>query len=186
MLFNSIDFLLFFPIVVAIYFIIPKKIRYIWLLITSYYFYMGWNPKYACLIAFSTVITYMSSILIEKSQNAGKVFLKKACLVGSLISNLGILFVFKYANFFLHNINVVMTRIGFHTIDRNIDLLLPVGISFYTFQALGYTFDVYGGKIKAEKNIFKYALYVSFFPQLVAGPIERSTNLLPQIQNVDK
>lgn len=77
MLFNSIDFLLFFPIVVAIYFIIPKKIRYIWLLITSYYFYMGWNPKYACLIAFSTVITYMSSILIEKSQNAGKVFLKK-------------------------------------------------------------------------------------------------------------
>lgn len=186
MLFNSIDFLLFFPIVVAIYFIIPKKIRYIWLLITSYYFYMGWNPKYACLIAFSTVITYMSSILIEKSQNAGKVFLKKACLVGSLISNLGILFVFKYANFFLHNINVVMTRIGFHTIDRNIDLLLPMGISFYTFQTLGYTFDVYGGKIKAEKNIFKYALYVSFFPQLVAGPIERSTNLLPQIQNVDK
>lgn len=186
MLFNSIDFMIFFPIVVFIYFIIPRKIRYIWLLLTSYYFYMGWNPKYTILIAFSTVITYASSILIERSQNAGNAKRKKFWVAGSIILNLGILFVFKYSDFFLHNLSAVISRLGFGTIDKRLDLLLPVGISFYTFQALSYTLDVYRGEIKAEKNIFKYALFVSFFPQLVAGPIERATNLLPQIQNVDK
>lgn len=186
MLFNSIDFMIFFPIVVFIYFIIPRKIRYIWLLLTSYYFYMGWNPKYTILIAFSTVITYASSILIERSQNAGNAKRKKFWVAGSIILNLGILFVFKYSDFFLHNLSAVISRLGFGTIDKRLDLLLPVGISFYTFQALSYTLDVYRGEIKAEKNIFKYALFVSFFPQLVAGSIERATNLLPQIQNVDK
>lgn len=185
MAFNSIDFLIFFPIAVAIYFIIPRKIRYIWLLVISYYFYMGWNPKYALLIALSTVITYMASLLISSCAKKNNVAGKKFFLWGSLLVNLGILGIFKYADFFLSNLNIVLAHLGFETLDRRLDLLLPVGISFYTFQALSYTLDVYYGKIKAEKNMFRYALYVSFFPQLVAGPIERSVNLLPQIQNVE-
>lgn len=179
--FNSIDFLFFFPTVVFVFFIIPKKLRVIWLLITSYYFYMCWNPKYALLIALSTLITYISSIFIEKSKNKVR---KKWWIFGSLICNLGILIIFKYANFILNSLNYLSIHLGFFTIEYKLDLLLPVGISFYTFQAIGYTLDVYRGNIKAEKNILKYALFVSFFPQLVAGPIERSQNLLTQIQNI--
>ena len=187
MLFNSIDFLIFFPIVVVIYFVIPKKARYIWLLITSYYFYMSWNPKYALLMGLSTIITYISSIFIEECNAKGNTKIKKWCVAGSLISNLAILCVFKYANFFLENLNEIISYINpQYTNEFRIDLLLPVGISFYTFQALSYTLDVYRGEIHAEKNILKYALFVSFFPQLVAGPIERSKNLLSQIQNVHK
>lgn len=186
MVFNSIDFLIFFPIVVAVYFVVPKKARYIWLLISSYYFYMGWNPKYAALIAASTLITYFSSLLISFYESKGRVTAKKICLWGSLIANLGILCVFKYANFALENISKIASLAGFGVIERRLDILLPVGISFYTFQALSYTLDVYRGETKTERNILKYALYVSFFPQLVAGPIERSGNLLPQIQGLDK
>ncbi len=187
MLFNSIDFLIFFPVVVFIFFVIPKKLRYIWLLIASYYFYMSWNPKYALLIAASTVITYASGILIERCRRLQREGAVKLCVAASLISNLGILFVFKYGNFMLTNMSLLLANFGFSFANRHLDLLLPVGISFYTFQALGYTIDVYrGGGIKAEKNILKYALFVSFFPQLVAGPIERSKNLLRQIQNIEK
>lgn len=185
MVFNSIDFLIFFPIVVAIYFVIPKKVRYIWLLIASYYFYMGWNPKYAVLIALSTVITYFSSIMIAFFEERGSECGKRIFLIGSLVSNLGILGLFKYANFALHNLNMILNAGGFDIIEKRFDFLLPVGISFYTFQALSYTIDVYLRKINPERNILRYALYVSFFPQLVAGPIERSINLLPQIQNVE-
>ncbi len=183
MLFNSIDFFVFFPIVVMIYFIVPRKLRYIVLLIASYYFYMSWNPKYAALIGFSTLTTWACSLLIGKVESTSKrkVFLALNCLV-----NLGILFVFKYANFAIGNVSHILSMLGFNTIERRLDLLLPVGISFYTFQALSYTFDVFRNKITPEKNLLKYALYVSFFPQLVAGPIERSTNLLPQVQNIEK
>lgn len=186
MLFNSIDFLIFFPIVIAIYFIIPQKARHIWLLVSSYYFYMSWNPKYALLIIFSTVITYVSSLFIEKFNMANRHSAKTWCLLGSLISNLSILCVFKYANFFLQNLNKIAIYLNIGTINKRLDLLLPVGISFYTFQALSYTLDVYRGNIHAEKNILNYALFVSFFPQLVAGPIERSGNLLAQIQDISK
>ena len=120
--------------------------------------------------------------MIERSQNAGNAKRKKFWVAGSIILNLGILFVFKYSDFFLHNLSAVISRLGFGTIDKRLDLLLPVGISFYTFQALSYTLDVYRGEIKAEKNIFKYALFVSFFPQLVAGPIEGASNLMPQLK----
>lgn len=181
MLFNSIDFLLFFPIVVCIYLIIPRNIRCVWLLAASYYFYMSWNPKYALLIALSTLITYLSGILIDKCSLRSH---KKLIVVGSLVSNLSILAVFKYANFFLYSINSILNIIGMHTTERRLDLLLPVGISFYTFQALSYTLDVYRGIVRAEKNIIHYALFVSFFPQLVAGPIERSGCLLHQIRSV--
>lgn len=182
MLFNSIDFLIFFPIVVLIFLIIPKRLRAVWLLIASYYFYMSWNPKYAVLIGISTIITYLSGTCIDKLNSDKK---KRIVVALSLFSNLGILAVFKYANFALDTISVICSKLGkINLIDRRLDLLLPVGISFYTFQALSYTIDVYRNNIKAEKNILDYALFVSFFPQLVAGPIERSGNLLKQIQNI--
>lgn len=181
MLFNSIDFLIFFPIVVLLFFVIPKNWKSIWLLTASYYFYMSWHPEYAVLIGVSTIITYISGILIE---NAATMTRKKTVVAFSLASNLGILAIFKYADFVIASLSSLMSFMGFSTIDRKLDLLLPVGISFYTFQALSYTIDVYRGNIEAEKNIINYALFVSFFPQLVAGPIERSGNLLRQIQNI--
>lgn len=190
MLFNSFDFLCFFPLVVLIYFVIPKKIRYIWLLFASYYFYMGWNAKYALLIAASTIMTYAGSLVIEKINNAlvdknkKKNIYKKITLVVTLMANLGILFYFKYVNFFIDNLERVLRVLKIELVIQEVDVLLPVGISFYTFQALSYIMDVYRGELKAEKNLLKYALFVSFFPQLVAGPIERSKNLLWQVKNI--
>ena len=181
MLFNSFEFMIFFPLVVVIFIIIPKRLRCIWLLIASYYFYMSWNPRYAVLIAFSTLATYLSGILLEKAGSQGS---KKAVVAASFLCNLSILAIFKYADFALDTLGALLLRAGISFTDRRLDLLLPVGISFYTFQALGYTMDVYRGTIKAEKNLLNYALFVSFFPQLVAGPIERSGNLLLQIKQI--
>lgn len=184
MLFNSFDFLIFFPIVLMVYFIIPKKVRYIWLLITSYFFYMCWNAEYALLLLASTMITYGAGLFIDRWKDNMK--RKKAMVAVSLILNFGILFFFKYAMFAMDSLHAIISKIGVTMDVSGFDILLPVGISFYIFQAVGYTMDVYRGKIAAEKNPLRYALFVSFFPQLVAGPIERSTNLLPQLQNVDK
>lgn len=181
MLFNSIDFLIFFPVVTLGFFVIPKKVRCVWLLVASYYFYMSWNPKYAVLIAISTIITFASGLLIEKVKAKRG---KQLVVAASLISNLTILAVFKYANFVLQTLSSIADQCGLGTIDKRLDLLLPVGISFYTFQALSYTIDVYRGNIRSERNILRYALFVSFFPQLVAGPIERSGSLLRQIQKI--
>lgn len=194
MLFNSYNFMIFFPIVVAIYFVIPKKVRYLWLLFSSYFFYMAWNPKYAILIATSTIITYVSGILLEYLSspyifgilNKKNIIAKKIVVACSFTINLGILFFFKYFDFILVNFNSLLIKVGGSVIEKPFDVILPVGISFYTFQALSYTVDVYRQDIKAEKNIFQYALFVSFFPQLVAGPIERSGNLLHQLNNADK
>ena len=188
MLFNSYDFMLFFPVVIFIYFLIPAKFRYIWLLISSYYFYMGWNPQYALLIAFSTVVTYLSGILLEKVKllEAESVIKKKKLIVaGSFIINIAILFFFKYFGFLFENVVTVIQYFGFEISERSFDIILPVGISFYTFQALSYTVDVYRGEVEAEKNFLRYALFVSFFPQLVAGPIERSKNLLKQVDSME-
>ena len=181
MLFNSYSFMLFFPIVLCIYFVIPKKARHVWLLVASYYFYMGWNAKYAILIAISTIVTYLGGLCIEKWKEK-----RKWIVVGVVLINLSILFFFKYFDFFLGNVNRILSLFGANSLQKGFDILLPVGISFYTFQALGYTIDVYRGTIKAEKNFLKYALFVSFFPQLVAGPIERSGNLLRQINRVEQ
>lgn len=178
MVFNSIDFIVFFPIVVILYYLIPKRLRTVWLLVASYYFYMSWNVKYALLILTSTAVTYGCGLLLEKTEK------KKAVLATSFTINLGILFVFKYLDFFFANINRVLGLFHAQPMSFGLKLLLPVGISFYTFQALGYTMDVYRGTIKAEKNFLRYALFVSFFPQLVAGPIERSGNLLSQIEKI--
>lgn len=180
MLFNSIDYLIFFPIVVLCYFVLPQKFRNFWLLLVSYFFYMNWNARYALLLAASTVITYVAALFVERFRQKGRGGMAKAGVFICLFLNLSILFFFKYMNFFVENVNRAFRL--FH-MDRHIapfDILLPVGISFYIFQALGYTIDVYRGKIPAAKNLFRYALFVSFFPQLVAGPIERSGNLLPQ------
>ena len=186
MLFNSFDFLVFFPVVVAVFFVIPRKSRSVWLLLASYYFYMSWNPRYALLIALSTVITYACGLSIELCAARGFASsVKKLCVAASLIFNLMILCVFKYANFLLANLDGVLAELGFSVINRRLDLLLPVGISFYTFQALSYTIDVYRGRLPAEHHFIRYALFVSFFPQLVAGPIERSGNLLRQIQQIE-
>lgn len=189
--FNSLDFLIFFPIVVLIYFVIPKKIKNFWLLIASYYFYMCWNAKYIVLIVFSTIVTYLSGVIMEKIKNSDKseaevVRLKKLTVAGSFIINLGILGYFKYTNFFLGTLQAIFAKLHIALNIPTFDILLPVGISFYTFQALSYTMDVYRDEIYAEKNFFQYALFVSFFPQLVAGPIERSKNLLKQLSVTNK
>lgn len=178
MLFNSGEFLLFFPIVVLIYFVIPAKVRYIWLLLSSYYFYMGWNAKYALLLLFSTAVTFLSGLLIEKA-NTDKA--KKTVVAASFILNLSVLFFYKYINFSLSLIGGAISIFGGSLSVPTFDIVLPVGISFFTFQALSYTMDIYRGEIYAEHNFLRYALYVSFFPQLVAGPIERSKNLLKQL-----
>lgn len=191
MLFNSLQFLIFLPIVALIYFVIPTKLRNYWLLVASYYFYMCWNAKYAILIFFSTLITYVSGILIEKIKQSKKeekvkTKYKKIVVLVSFLINIGELVYFKYFNFFIDTLSKLFKSIN---IDLNLpvfDILLPVGISFFTFQALSYTMDVYRDDIKAEKNFFKYALFVSFFPQLVAGPIERSKNLLNQLSKPKK
>lgn len=183
MLFNSVDFLIFFPIVTLVYFVIPKKLRYIWLLISSYYFYMCWSVKYVLLLMFSTITTWFAGHLVHKAKSVRN---KKLAVAGCITVNIGILFIFKYLDFFRNTLNRVLERFNFQPWESTFNILLPVGISFYTFQALGYIIDVYREKIEPEKNPLRYALFVSFFPQLVAGPIERSDNLLKQMRNIEK
>ena len=183
MLFNSIEFLIFFPIVVFIYYLIPDKAKYIWLLAASYFFYMQWNPAYVFLLLTSTVVTYTGALILEKMSDVKK---RKLCLFCALVINLFILGYFKYANFFVTYFNRALTIIGREPMMWDKDILLPVGISFFTLQALGYLIDVYRGDIYPEHNFLKYALFISFFPQLVAGPIERSKNLLKQLATPNK
>ena len=191
MLFNSAEFLIFFPVCALIYFAIPHKVRYLWLLACSYFFYMCWNPVYALLLLFSTVITYLCSLALDRAEHVQgdekkRTRVKKTCITLSFAANLGVLAYFKYANFLVDNINALLANLHIVYQAPAVDVLLPVGISFYTFQALGYTMDVYRGELRAERNFFKYALFVSFFPQLVAGPIERSKNLLRQFDEKHK
>lgn len=176
MLFNSFSYLIYLPVVAIIYFLLPKKLRNYWLLAASLFFYGCWRAEYLLLIVFSILATYFCSLLLEKFE--GDARRKKTVLALSFAANLAILFFFKYFNFAAATINALAAREAVHFLD----VALPVGISFYTFQALGYTVDVYRGDIKAQHNIFTYALFVCFFPQLVAGPIERSENLLPQFE----
>lgn len=180
MLFNSLEYLIFLPIVVIFYNLLGKKFKNIFLLLASLSFYSFWNVKYTFLMLFSIFITYITGIYIEK--NRGQIKKMKLAVFFCFFINLGILFVFKYFNFFADLLNNFSGK----NFNIAIDVLLPVGISFYTFQALGYTIDVYRKDIRAEENFIDYALFVSFFPQLVAGPIERSVNLLPQIKNPKK
>ena len=182
MLFNSIPFLLFFPIVCILYYAIPStrvKAKNLLLLMASYYFYMNWEPAYATLLLTSTIVTYLAALGIEHFRHKRK---RKFCLITGLVLNLAMLFLFKYYNFFSSNIEGALRMSGFGIHIPEFRMLLPVGISFYIFQALGYSIDVYRQTTKAEHDFMTYALFVSFFPQLVAGPIERSRNLLPQFR----
>jgi len=185
MLFNSFQFLIFFPLVCVVYFMLPKlQWRNLFLLIASYYFYMNWKPVYAVLIFTSTFLTYICGVLVEK--NTGDRKRQRLFLVLSLLINFAILFIFKYFNFINESVFSALTYAGLRWEVPNLDVLLPVGISFYTFQAVGYSIDVYRGDLKAERSLPTYALFVSFFPQLVAGPIERAKNLLPQFHTFQK
>lgn len=190
MLFNTPQYILFLPIVVLVFYCLPKKVRYIWLLIVSYYFYMQWNPLYITLLFSCTFLTYFCGRLIERLKKRevgdaaqGKLrHRQKLCFVVCILCSLAILGFFKYFNFGVSILNRLLSMIHVGGIRWKADILLPVGISFYTLQALGYLIDVYRGDICAEKNFLRYALFVSFFPQLVAGPIERSKNLLVQLR----
>lgn len=177
MLFNSFQFLIFFPLVVTVYFSLPYKYRWTWLLLASCYFYMSWKPSYILLIFISAGIDYLVALKIDGIPEKTR---RRNYLMVSLFSNLGILFLFKYFNFFSRQLG---RGLGYFSVPSSlpvVELVLPIGISFYTFQALSYTIDVYRGEKRAERRFGIFSLYIMFFPQLVAGPIERSTRLLPQ------
>ena len=178
MLFNSLTFFVFFAFVLLVFPVVPRRHRHLFLLAVSLYFYMGWSVKYVFLMLTSILTTFICGLMLDK---AGSVKEKKLAVAACFAVNLLILFFFKYANFALESLDAALVAFGFYPRRWRIDVLLPVGISFYTFQALGYIVDVYRGTIPAQKSLTRYALFVSFFPQLVAGPIERSKNLLDQI-----
>ena len=179
LLFNSTHFFIFFPIIATFNFLIPHKYRWLLLLVASYYFYMAWNPCYIILIILSTFVDYCMGYFMGREEIRYK---RKKYLYVSIFVNLGLLFVFKYYDFFSEFVRAILFYFGVNYEYYNYDLLLPMGISFYTFQTLSYTIDVYNEKIKPEKHYGIFSLYVSFFPQLVAGPIERSGHLIPQFK----
>jgi D-alanyl-lipoteichoic acid acyltransferase DltB (MBOAT superfamily) len=176
MLFNSYKFAIFFIVVVGAFLAMPQRFRWLFLLIASYFYYMCWDPKYALLILTTTTIVYGTALLMHNRSAR----VKKLCVALSVVSNLTILFMFKYFNFFNNSLKELFSAIGVPYAVPALNLLLPVGISFYTFQALSYTIDVYRGTREPERHFGIFALYVSFFPVLLSGPIERSTTLLPQ------
>ncbi len=186
MLFNSFKFLLFFPVLLVFYFALPAKLKNWWLLICSYYFYMSWNAVYGILLFACTMVSYAGAMLLQKT-NGEKMRTRKTILFATLVLLFSALFFYKYTNFFLKNLFRVLNIAGISSIFKGdapqFDIILPVGISFFTFQAAGYVIDVYKKELPAERNFFRYALFVSFFPQLVAGPIERSKNLLKQFES---
>ncbi|MCR4585887.1 MAG: MBOAT family protein [Lachnospiraceae bacterium] len=179
MLFNSFEFAIFLPIVFALFWLVPDKYRNLVILAASYYFYISWNVKYVVLILACTLISFLSGRLMDGGVNARH---RKAVLGFSVMLCLLILGYFKYYNLLAETLMYILKHAGAGEIDLMRDILLPVGISFYTFQSVGYIADVYKGRVKAEKNLLDYAAFVSYFPQLVAGPIERTENLLPQIK----
>lgn len=193
MLFNSAHFVLFFPVVVAAFFLFPKRLQWLVLLLSSAYFYMAFVPWYVFILVFLIVIDYVlglaldptsatfpicSDSLLKKTGN-----IRKALLVTSIVANIGTLFIFKYFDFFNENIAALATWIDWNYSIASLSLILPIGLSFHVFQSLSYVIEVYRGNQRAEKHLGIYALYVLFFPQLVAGPIERPQNLLHQFHS---
>jgi alginate O-acetyltransferase complex protein AlgI len=176
MLFNSIHFILFFILIVTLYYSIPYKYRWFLLLSASCYFYMAFIPVYILILGFTIVIDYWAGIFLEKTGGDKK----KIFLIASLIANIGVLAVFKYYNFLNDNLTALLRSFTISNHIPALSIILPIGLSFHTFQAMSYTIEVYRGRQKAEKNFGIYALYVMFFPQLVAGPIERPQNLIHQ------
>ena len=183
MLFNTFDFFYFFIFVFLFYCILNHKWQNRMLLVASYVFYGYWDYRFLSLIILSTIIDYFCGKKIYKSINSSQ---KKLFLYLSIIGNLSILGFFKYCNFSIENIQLLLSILGISTDLYSLQVVLPVGISFYTFQTMSYTFDIYNNKIKPTNKIFDFALFVAFFPQLIAGPIEKARNLLPQILNKRK
>jgi D-alanyl-lipoteichoic acid acyltransferase DltB (MBOAT superfamily) len=180
MLFNSFAFFLFFPIVTGLYFLLPHRARWSLLLTASCVFYMYFIPKYILILGFTIVVDYFAGLLIENARgNKRKLF-----LAWSIVANVGVLALFKYFNFLNANLAALAHFIGWNYSIQSLSLILPVGLSFHTFQAMSYTIEVYRGSQKAERHFGIYALYVMFYPQLVAGPIERPQNLLHQFYEV--
>ena len=179
MTFNSWEFLLFYPIVLLLYFVLPKKAKWPMLLVASYFFYMCYQAELVFLIFGTTLVSWVMSNVIEKTE---KPKYKKLALAVTLITSLGVLFFYKYFDFLAGTVFDIAALFGNKGNGFALNLMLPVGISFYTFQTLSYVIDVYRGEVETEKNFFFYALFVSFFPQLVAGPIERPNNLIPQLK----
>jgi alginate O-acetyltransferase complex protein AlgI len=182
MLFNSITFAIFLPVVFTIYWLIPtenRKLQNILLLFSSYFFYGWWDYRFLFLLIFSTSLDYYSGLKIDSAANKSK---KRLWLFISVFINVGFLGFFKYYNFFAGNFVALSNSLGFKANVWTVKILLPVGISFYTFHGLSYVFDIYNQKVKPRTNFIDYALFVSFFPLLVAGPIERATHLLPQVE----
>ena len=179
MTFNSLAFVIFYPTLLLLYFLLPKRARLPLLLVASYFFYMYYQPSLIVLILATTVISWLAALGIEKSK---KTAMRRALLAITLIVCLGVLFFYKYFDFLMGSVVGLIRFFGGNASPITLSLVLPVGISFYTFQTLSYVIDVYRGRIAHEKNFFYYALFVSFFPQLVAGPIERPENLLPQLK----
>ncbi|WP_394906966.1 MBOAT family O-acyltransferase [uncultured Mesonia sp.] len=179
MLFNSIDFAVFLPIVFALYWLLRKHLRAqnVLIALASYVFYGWWDWRFLFLILFSTLVDFFVGLQLEKSEHPQR---RKLFLYLSLGVNLGLLGFFKYYNFFIDNFNQAFSFFGSEVSFRGLEIILPVGISFYTFQTLSYTIDIYRRKLPATRNFIAFAAFVSFFPQLVAGPIERATQLLPQ------
>lgn len=178
MIFNSYQYLVFFMVIFILYFIFSSRYRWVLLLIGSYYFYMSSNPKYVIFILFSTILTYFFALKMEKIGNSS---IRKKYLIFCLIVNIFALLFFKYFNFFNINIQLLAEKLNFNWKIPNLKYVMPLGISFYTFQTTGYLIDVYKKKSVAEKSLGKYALFVIFFPLVLAGPIERSTNFLKQL-----
>jgi len=178
MLYNSPQFLFFFLVVYSLYLVLRHKQQNAMLLVASYIFYGAWSWKYLFLIILSTLSTYWSGLQIQQTSDARN---KKVYLWLGIVFNLAMLFLFKYYNFFAENLAELFQRLGMDVSLPFLQLLLPVGISFYTFQGIAYVVDVYRGRIAAVRNVMDYALFKAFFPQLVAGPIERAENLLPQV-----
>jgi len=178
MVFNSLHFLLFFIVTTIAFFLLPHKYRWMFLLAISCYFYMAFKPIYILILAFTIVIDYFAGIYLEKTSDPST---KKKLLIASIIANVGCLAVFKYFNFINENITDLLGTLLIQNPIPMLDILLPIGLSFHTFQAMSYTFEVYFGRQKAEKHFGIYALYVMYYPQLVAGPIERPQNILHQL-----
>lgn len=176
MLFNSVDFVIFFIVVTVTYFTLPHRFRWMLLLAASCYFYMAFVPIYILILGFTIIIDYFAGLYLEKWQGRKK----KLFLIASLIANIGVLSIFKYYNFLNDNLTAFLYGVGYENPVPYLSIILPIGLSFHTFQAMSYTIEVYRGNQKAEKHFGIYSLYVMFYPQLVAGPIERPQNLLRQ------
>lgn len=178
MLFNSVEFLLFFPLVTLLFYLLPHRFRWVHLLVASCVFYMFFIPQYILVLLVTILIDYVAAIYIERTEYRQK----KILLVVSVISTCLVLFIFKYFDFFNQNMLLLSHRFGFYYPEKAIHFILPIGLSFHTFQSLSYVIEVYRGNQKAERNFGIYSLYVMFYPQLVTGPIERPQNLLVQLR----